>query len=43
MNSPDATDATATVALTWKFKKLSEPVIVLAATVMGLVAVPLLG
>ncbi len=32
----------ATVALMWKFKKLSEPVIVLAAAVIGLIIFPLL-
>jgi chromate transporter len=32
----------ATVLLLWRFKKLQEPVIVIAAAVFGLVAYPLL-
>ncbi|MCA3844379.1 MAG: chromate efflux transporter, partial [Burkholderia sp.] len=39
---PTALLAIATVLLLWRFKKLQEPVIVIAAAVIGLVAFPLL-
>lgn len=39
---PTAAVALATVLLLWRFKKLQEPVIVIAAAVFGLVAYPLL-
>ena len=39
---PTAVVALATVLLLWRFKKLQEPVIVIAAAVFGLVAYPLL-
>jgi chromate transporter len=38
---PTAAMAIVTVALLWKFKKLQEPVIVIAAAVLGLVVYPL--
>jgi chromate transporter len=38
---PTAAMALVTVALLWKFKKLQEPVIVIAAAVLGLVVYPL--
>ncbi|CAM2185627.1 Chromate transport protein [Paraburkholderia sacchari] len=39
---PTALVALATIALLWRFKKLQEPVIVIAAALFGLVAYPLL-
>ncbi|KWC20780.1 chromate transporter [Burkholderia ubonensis] len=39
---PTAIVAVATVVLLWRFKKLQEPVIVIAAALFGLVAYPLL-
>ncbi|MGF6377540.1 hypothetical protein OKW31_000453 [Paraburkholderia atlantica] len=39
---PTAVVMLATVLLLWRFKKLHEPVIVIAAAVFGLVAYPLL-
>ncbi|KVW34416.1 chromate transporter [Burkholderia ubonensis] len=39
---PTAVVAVATVVLLWRFKKLQEPVIVIAAALFGLVAYPLL-
>jgi chromate transporter len=38
---PTAAMALVTIALLWKFKKLQEPVIVIAAAVLGLVVYPL--
>jgi chromate transporter len=39
---PTAVIAVATIALFWKFKELQEPVVVVAAAVIGLIIYPLL-
>ena len=39
---PTVLMALSTAALLWKFKKLQEPVIVVAAAIIGVIAYPLL-
>jgi chromate transporter len=41
IDAPTALLAVATVLLIWRFKKLPEPVVVLAAAIVGLLAYPL--